>query len=139
MTTKIPYNCRIRKGELIGPSPVCRPHQTIYRPIREIERTLRRGANTLYTKYNKEEVEEYKLEIQEILGVFNIQSSPLNHESHTAIESHASAAPIAPSDAATMSVVKGGTSSPHFFRPSTQRGFFPDLSSFLNFSLSTFN
>jgi hypothetical protein len=43
--------------------------------ICEIERALKGGVGTAHTKHSKEKIEEYKLEIQEILGVFNPQSS----------------------------------------------------------------
>ena len=42
----------------------------------EIERTLRSGVNPPHTKYDKEKVEEHKLEIREILDVFNPRSPP---------------------------------------------------------------
>lgn len=39
--------------------------------MNEIERTLRRTASTPHTKFNREQVEGLKLEIQQILGVLN--------------------------------------------------------------------
>ena len=44
----------------------------------KIELTLRRGANLPHLEYGKDKVEEYKLEIQEILGVLTAMNSPLN-------------------------------------------------------------
>jgi len=46
----------------------------------EIERTLGRGANTPYARYNKEEVEEQKLKIRRVLGALNLNpwSPPLD-------------------------------------------------------------
>jgi len=41
----------------------------------EIELTLRRGANLPRIEFGKDKVEEYKLEIQEMLSVLNVPSS----------------------------------------------------------------
>ena len=41
----------------------------------EIERTLRRGASTPHTGYNKDKTEGHKLEIREILDALNVPSS----------------------------------------------------------------
>ena len=68
-----------------GSGKVCRLPQlrlliilSNFRLICEIERTLRRGTNTPNTKYNKEKVEEHKLEIQGILGILDSRVSPLD-------------------------------------------------------------
>jgi len=76
----------------------------------EIERTLRRGANTPHTKYNKDKTEGHKLEIQEILDTLNAPSSSLNKnfsvgecDPHsTPVDSH--------HDTATTPVSDSGTS-----------------------------
>jgi len=44
----------------------------------KIELTLRRGAYLPCIEYRKDKVEEYKLEIQEMLNVLNAPSSPLD-------------------------------------------------------------
>ena len=44
----------------------------------EIERTLRRGANTPHAKYYKGKVEEHKLEIQELLTTLNLNAPSSN-------------------------------------------------------------
>ena len=50
---------------------------TAFRAIREIERTLRRGASTPRVEYDKAKIEEHKLEIQRILDVLRIPDLPL--------------------------------------------------------------
>jgi len=42
----------------------------------EIEQTLKKGIDIPSTEYDKKAVEEHKLEIQEILGIINLQSLP---------------------------------------------------------------
>ena len=84
----------------------------------EIERTLRRGANTPHTGYNKERVEEHKREIQEVLGVLSSQRSPLD-ENLSVVES-ATAVVSAASGTATTSVAKSGTSSIPLYRSRTE-------------------
>ena len=59
-----------------------------FRLVCEIERTLRRGANTPRAGYNKEKVEGHKREIQEVLVVLSSQRSPLG-ENLSVVESAA--------------------------------------------------
>ena len=84
----------------------------------EIERTLRRGANTPHTGYNKERVEEHKREIQEVLGVLNSQRSPL-HENLSAVEGTTAVVSVV-SGTATPSVAKSGASSTLLCRSRTE-------------------
>lgn len=103
------WRSRIWKGVFI--SPRCPPTKlSNFRLIREIERTLGRGANTPHTKYNKEMVEGYKLEIQEILGVLDSQSSPLD-ESLGETRSTAPVAPVTSGSTAAASRAESGASS----------------------------
>ena len=60
--------------------------------------------------YNKEKFEGYKLGIQEILGVLNLQSSALD-ESPSVFQSATYLAPDASGDIATSLVAKNGTPS----------------------------
>ena len=68
----------------------------------EIERTLRGRANTPHTEHNREKVEEHKLEIQEILGVPDSQSLPLDQYSNVT-ESATPVVPVASSSTITIS------------------------------------
>ena len=77
---------------------------TNYRHICGIERALRGGVNTQHTKYDKQKVEEHKLEIREILGIVNPRSLSFG-ENLGAIESPTVVAP------ATTSVAESGMSS----------------------------
>lgn len=65
--------------------------------------------NTLQTKHSREKVEEYKLEIQEILGVLDPQNSPLD-EDLGEIGGAFSAASDPSVDTASISVAQSGTS-----------------------------
>ena len=77
------------------PFPSLFPSQSIRsRVMREIELTLRRGANLPHTEYGKDKVEEYKLEIQEILSVLNAPSSPLDE--NLSVGKRARLAPVDP-------------------------------------------
>ena len=63
------------EGISITLDPVCFHTK---RSIHETKRTLRRRANTSYTKYKKGRIEEHKLEIQEMLEILNAHRSPLD-------------------------------------------------------------
>ena len=103
------WRSRIWKGVSI--SPGCPPTMSSnFRLICEIERTLSRGANTPHTKYNKELVEGYKLEIQEILSVLDSQSSPLD-ENLGETRSTAPVAPVTSGSTTAASTAESGTSS----------------------------
>ena len=75
-----------------------------------MERTLTNGSNAPHTKYCKEEVEEHKRQIQEILGVLDPQSLPLGGDLNT-IEDGVPTGP-AVSDGTTTSIAESGMSSP---------------------------
>jgi len=77
------------------------------RLTRAIELTLRRGASTPHAKYNKGKVEEHKLKIQDILGGFNPQSSPLDGNI-SGIEAPTPVAPAVSGNIVGTSVVGGG-------------------------------
>jgi len=79
------------------------------RVMHEIERTLRKGANTPRTKHNKgkveghnAKVEGHKLKIQEIFDTLNVPSAPL---------------PVDSRGAATTSKSESGARSAHLPRP----------------------
>ena len=91
---------------------------TDFRLICEIERTLRRGANTSHVGYDKERVEEHKREVQEVLGVLNSQRSPLN-ENLSMVESATAVVSVA-SGTATTSVAKSGMSPTPLYRSRTE-------------------
>ena len=71
----------------------------------QIEWALKRGANTPHAEYDKEKVEEHKLEIQEILSALDLQSLP-PYESPSAIES---VTPVAPIVSGTTTATPSGT------------------------------
>jgi len=77
----------------------------------EIELTLRRGANLPRIEYGRNKVEEYKLEIQEILNVLNAPSSSLDENLDKRIPR---LAPVSPQLTNEPSGSKSGT-------PSTSR------------------
>lgn len=99
----------------------------------EIERTLRRGINAPHTEYNKKKVEKYKLEIQKLLGVLDLQNSPLD-ENLSMVESAIIVGPVTSGDTTTMSVAKNGTSSAPSHRCSTQQGLSSNSFFFFNFN-----
>jgi len=45
----------------------------------DIEQTLRRGASVPHMKYNEDQVEIHKLEVEGILATLNTPSSPVPH------------------------------------------------------------
>ena len=100
----------------------------------EIDRTLRRGANVPHTGYNKKKVEKYKLEIQKLLGVLDLQNSPLD-ENLSMVESAIIVGPVTSGDTTTMSVAKNGTSSAPSHRSSTQQGLSSNSFFFFNFNI----
>jgi hypothetical protein len=75
----------------------------------EIERALRRGASTPYTKY-KERVGSYVLRIQQALGTYNVLSSSLDEHHNEHIPHPAQIISISHDKAAT-SASENGTSS----------------------------
>jgi len=81
-----------------------------FRLTRELERTLRRGANSPQTKYNKEKVEGYKLEIQQILQALH---APRNENS--VAESVIPVAQGHSDSIATTPAAESGMSLPHPF------------------------
>jgi hypothetical protein len=83
--------------------------------MREIERTLRRGASAPHIEYNKGKVEEHKLKIQGILSTLGALSSPLD-ENFNVGGSVPHLVHVDPHGTATTSVSEGGTSlAPRFF------------------------
>ena len=75
------------------------------RIICEIERTLRRGASTPHTGYNKDKVEGHRLEIQEILGTLNAPNSPSDGTPSVGEQ----VTNLAPVDLHTASLCESGT------------------------------
>jgi hypothetical protein len=63
---------------VIDVGPVCFPLLKNARVTCEIERTLREGGNAPHIEYNKDKIEGYKLEVQEILAALNAPGSPLD-------------------------------------------------------------
>lgn len=81
------------------------------RAMREIERTVRRGTSTPYTRYNKEKIENHILEVQQLLDTLNAQNLPLD-KTHCAVEHDLMQEE--PRDIATPSVFENGMSpAPH--------------------------
>ena len=70
-----------------------------------MERILRRVASAPHTKYNKDKIEGHKLEIQEILGTFNTQNSPLDGATKPGLR----LAPVDPDQTATAIIAENGT------------------------------
>ena len=76
--------------------------------MREIELTLRRGANLPQIEYGKDKVGEHKLEIQEILSVLGAPSLPLD-ENFGVGKRPSHLAPFGPQFATKASGSKSGT------------------------------
>jgi len=95
-TNPLWWHSWIWKGELTGLVPYA-PLPNNSRVTREIERTVRRGANTPRTKRKKAKVEGHKLKIQEIFDTLNAPGAPLPADSRgTATTSKSeSGAPLA--------------------------------------------
>ena len=107
LVSPLERHSRIWKGVSIGPGPVCQPTQKTSRLTCEIERTLRRGASTPHTKYDKEKVKDHKLEIQRILTTLTTPNLALDRN----LSMDTRAPPDDPPDAAATSISESGTSS----------------------------
>ena len=89
------------------------------RAMLKIERTLRRGASTPHTRYNKEKIENHVQEVQQLLASLNAQSSPPG-ENLCAIEHGARLTPDAPDETVAFFAPNTGALSALHWRSFTE-------------------
>ena len=77
-----------------------------FRHIHEIEHILRKGADALRPRYNKERVDSHRVEIQQKLYALTAPSSP--PDGNNVVESTIPMVPVHSSNTATTSLAENG-------------------------------